>query len=165
MRLWLIRHAKSSWSDRRLRDFDRPLNGRGRRDGPRMRDWLRGQAFAPSWIWTSDAARALATAEFVQGAFPDAQLVLDRRLYGATPETMLGVVRETPAGIETMAVVAHNPGITDCVNLLAGERVVDNLPTFGIARLQWFGGLDGLDFGRGIVEMLMAPRLLSRDQS
>ncbi|MDE0064971.1 MAG: histidine phosphatase family protein [Gammaproteobacteria bacterium] len=160
MRLWLIRHAKSSWADRSLSDFDRPLNGRGRRDGPRMRDWLRKQAFGPSWIWTSDAARALATAEFVHGAFPGAELVTDHRLYGAWPETILDVVRETPAGIDAVAVVAHNPGMTDCINLLAGERVIDNLPTFGIARLQWFGGVDGLVFGQANLEILMAPKLL-----
>lgn len=163
MRLWLIRHAKSSWADRSLRDFDRPLNGRGRRDGPRMRAWLRNQRFGPSWIWSSDAARALATAVFVHGAFPDAQLAADRRLYGALPEPILDVVRETPAGVDCMAVVAHNPGMTDCINLLAGERVIDNLPTFGIARLQWFGSLDNLQFGHANLELLMAPRLLPRD--
>ena len=160
MRLWLIRHAKSSWSRPDLRDFDRPLNGRGRRDGPRMRDWLREQVSAPQWIWTSDAARARATAEFVQDAFPDAELVADHRLYGAWPETILDVVRETPAGIEAIAVVAHNPGMTDCINLLAGERAIDNLPTFGVARLQWFGGLDRLAFGQATLELLMAPKLL-----
>ena len=160
MRLWLIRHAKSSWADRSLSDFDRPLNGRGHRDGSRMQDWLRRQAFGPSWIWTSDAARALATAELVHGAFPDAQLATDHRLYGAWPETILDVVRETPAGIDAVAVVAHNPGMTDCINLLAGERVIDNLPTFGIARLQWFGGVDGLVFGQANLEILMAPKLL-----
>ncbi len=160
MRLWLIRHAKSSWVDRGLSDFDRPLNGRGRRDGPRMQDWLRNQAYGPSWIWTSDAMRALATAEFVRGAFPGARLVTDHRLYGAWPETILDVVRETPAGIDAVAVVAHNPGMTDCINLLAGARAIDNLPTFGIARLQWFGGLDSLAFGQANLEMLMAPKLL-----
>ena len=163
MRLWLIRHAKSSWADSSLPDFDRPLNGRGRRDGPRMRDWLRNQAFGPSWIWTSDAARALATAGFVHGAFPDAQLFADHRLYGAGPETILDVVGETPAEVDSLAVVAHNPGMTDCINLLAGERVIDNLPTFGISRLQWFGGLDSLEFGRATLEILMAPRLLPQD--
>ena len=163
MRLWLIRHAKSSWADRNMPDFHRPLNRRGLRDGPRMQQWLRNQSFAPSWIWASDATRALATAEFVQGAFPDAGLTTDHRLYGARPETILEVVRGTPAEVDCMAVVAHNPGMTDCINLLAGERVIDNLPTFGIARLQWFGGLHSLAFGRAIPEILMAPRLLRRE--
>lgn len=126
-----------------------------------MQRWLARQAFDPLWIWTSDATRARATAEFVHGAFPHAELVADRRLYGATPEAMLDVVRETPHGIESVAVVAHNPGTTECINLLAGELVVDNLPTFGIARLQWFGRLEDLAFGQAILEILMAPRLLS----
>ena len=163
MRLWLIRHAKSSWSDRGLRDFDRPLNGRGRRDGPRMQRWLAEQAFGAGWIWTSDAIRALATAEFVHAAFPHAERVSDHRLYGAGPEAILDIVRGTPPGVEAIAVVAHNPGITQCINLLAGERVVDNLPTFGIGRLQWFDSLESLDFGQAILELLVAPRLLSKD--
>lgn len=163
MRLWLIRHAKSSWADSSLPDFDRPLNGRGRRDGPKMRDWLRDQDFGPEWIRTSDAARALATAEFVHGAFPGAHLAEDHKLYGARPETVLDLVRETPAGVDSVAVVAHNPGLTDCINLLAGKRVIDNLPTFGIARIQWFGGPDSLAFGRANLEILMAPRLLRQD--
>lgn len=161
MRLWLIRHAKSSWSDTTLRDFDRPLNGRGERDGPSMQRWLEAQAFGPAWIWTSDAARARATSAFVHRAFPTAELVPDHRLYGASPETILDVVLDTPAGIESIALVAHNPGLTQCINLLAGERAIDNLPTFGIARLQWFGGVESLAFGEAIPEILMAPRLLS----
>ena len=163
MRLWLIRHAKSSWADARLRDFDRPLNGRGRRDGPVVQRWLARQAFAPAWIWTSPAERTRATAEFVHGAFPGAELTADQRLYGATPEAMLEVIRETPPGIESVALVAHNPGTTQCINLLAGERVIDNLPTFGVARLHWFGGLEDLSFGRAILETLIAPRLLPAD--
>lgn len=163
MRLWLIRHAKSSWANAELRDFERPLNGRGERDGPRMQGWLANQSFAPTWIWTSDAARARATAGFVHGAFPNAEMVSDRRLYGATPERILEVVRQTPAGIDSVALVAHNPGLTQCVNLLAGERVTDNLPTFGVARLQWFGGVEELAFGQATIEALMAPRLLRED--
>ncbi len=120
------------------------------------------QAFPPTWIWTSDATRALQTCEFVRDALADAEVRPDNRLYGANPETILDVVRETPAEIESVAVVAHNPGITDCVNLLAGERVIDNMPTFGIARLQWFGGLENLAFGNAMPEILIAPRMLTK---
>ena len=160
MRLWLIRHAKSSWADPGLRDFDRPLNDRGQRDGPLMQAWLARQSFGPALIRTSEAARAQATAAFVQGAFPEARLEADRRLYGASPETMAEIVRETPAEIESLALVAHNPGMTQCINLLAGRQAIDDLPTFGIARFQWSG--DGSDLGReqAILEFLMTPRML-----
>ena len=163
MRLWLIRHAKSSWSNVELRDFDRPLNERGQRDGPRMQNWLMNQDYGPAWIWTSDAVRTRTTADFVHGAFPSAELVSHHALYGATPETILDIVRQTPAGVECIAVIAHNPGITQCVNLLAGECVIDSLPTFGVARLQWFGSIENLEFGQTVLEMLMAPRLLPKD--
>ena len=65
MKLWVIRHAKSSWADHGQADLERPLNKRGNADGPRMAHWLATQAEPATWIWSSDAARALATAEFV----------------------------------------------------------------------------------------------------
>ena len=120
VRLWLIRHAKSSWSTSARSDFDRPLNQRGERDGPAMRDWLAGHPHPAEWIWTSDAARAAATAAFVAEAFPGARLQADHRLYGASPSVLVEVVRTTPPAIATAAIVAHNPGITECVNLLTG---------------------------------------------
>ena len=160
MRLWLIRHAKSSWSSAAHSDFDRPLNQRGERDGPNMRDWLAGQPHSAQWIWTSDAARAAATAAFVAAAFPDAALRADHRLYGAPPATLVGVLRETPATIATAAIVAHNPGITDSVNLLVGTAVIDNMPTFGTALLWWPGGPEALQVGAARLEALMSPKRL-----
>ena len=100
MKLWLIRHAKSSWSQRGMSDFDRPLNARGERDGPTMASWLSQQEFPAQWIWTSDARRAQATAEFVREGFSLTadQLEQVHELYLADPETMLDVIRRTPAG-------------------------------------------------------------------
>ena len=161
MRLWLIRHAKSSWANAKLRDFDRPLNDRGERDGPAMQAWLARQSFGPELIRTSDAARARATAAFVHAAFPAAELLADHRLYGAPPEMMADIVRETPPEIESLALVAHNPGLTQWCNLLAGRRqTIDNLPTFGIARFYWPGVGADLDSEQAILEALMMPRLL-----
>ena len=160
MRLWLIRHAKSSWSSSARSDFDRPLNQRGERDGPKMRNWLAGHSHPAQWIWTSDATRAAATAAFVAEAFPGATLKADHRLYGATPATLMGVLRETPAAIETAAIVAHNPGITESVNLLVGTEAIDNMPTFGAALLCWPGGTDALQIGAARLEALMSPKRL-----
>ncbi len=160
MRLWLIRHAKSSWTSNVRSDFDRPLNQRGERDGPNMRDWLASQPHPAQWIWTSDAARAAATAAFVAEAFPSAALKTDHRLYGAPPATLVGVLRETPPTIATAAIVAHNPGITDSVNLLTGTKAIDGMPTFGAALLWWPGGPDALQAGAARLEVLMSPKRL-----
>ena len=125
-----------------------------------MRDWLAGHPHSAQWIWTSDAARAAATAAFVAEAFPSATLKADHRLYGATPATLAGVLRETPPAIATAAIVAHNPGITESVNLLVGAEAIDNMPTFGAALLCWPGGTDALRIGAAQLEALMSPKRL-----
>ena len=97
MKLWLIRHAKSAWNEPGLKDFDRPLNARRRagrtehgRPGCRSRP-------GPSrhWVWTSTAARAQATSQFVQAGFqlPEDTVVAVDALYHASPEQILQVVQ------------------------------------------------------------------------
>lgn len=162
MKLWVIRHAKSSWANAGQADFERPLNKRGNADGPRMAAWLAEQSTPATWIWTSDAARALATTAFVATGFAAAspQVVSDHRLYHASPEIARSVLRETPAEVASAALVAHNPGLTWLVNLLAGERVVDNLPTFGVARFHIAGGWHEFDFGGATLDLLVTPKRL-----
>jgi len=162
MRLWLIRHAKSDWSTPGQDDFDRPLNERGRRDGPRMAAWLAGQAKPASWIWCSEAVRARSTAEFVVEGFRTAapELVLERRLYLAGPERLVDVLRETPDSVESVALIAHNPGLTELVNLLAGETVLDNLPTFGVAAFRVKAPWVDLGFGGAQLLSVMSPKRL-----
>ena len=63
--LLLMRHAKSSWDDPTLQDFDRPLNPRGLRDAPRMGQFLKQNAITPDQIVTSTAVRAQTTAKMV----------------------------------------------------------------------------------------------------
>ncbi len=162
MRLWLIRHAKSSWANPAQGDFERPLNARGQRDGPIMQAWLARQAWLAQWIWTSDAARAQATATFVAAAFPQARLQTEPRLYGADAQTILQVAGETPSEATTAAIVAHNPGLTWCLNLLVGKRVTDNLPTFGAALVQWPGKANAPTPGAAKLLVLSGPGALSR---
>ncbi|MAT83092.1 MAG: hypothetical protein CMD39_02270 [Gammaproteobacteria bacterium] len=162
VKLWLIRHAKSDWDSGAARDFDRPLNGRGERDGPRMAAWLAGQDRPATWIWTSDAVRALSTARFVAAGFAAAgpRVVEEHRLYNAPPETILDVIRATPPDVTAVAVVAHNPGMTQILNLLAGETVTVNLPTFGVARLDLPGDWPDAAFGTATVDLTMRPKAL-----
>jgi phosphohistidine phosphatase len=137
MNLWVIRHAKSSWADESQPDFDRPLKRRGQKDGKRMISWMREQDARPQQIIASDSARTKATAEFVREGFslPADRLRYDHRLYAASVDVQLVVLREVPEGVAAVALVAHNPGATEFVNALAGQRVIEKLPTFGIAML------------------------------
>lgn len=162
MKLWLIRHAKSDWHSGAATDFERPLNARGERDGPRMAAWLAEQDHPASWIWSSDAVRARATARFVATGFAaaGARVVEEHGLYNAAAQTIVEIVRGTPAEVESVAVVAHNPGMTEVLNLLTGAQVTDNLPTFGVARLDVPGDWPGLAFGTLELDLLMQPKAL-----
>ena len=134
-RLLLIRHAKSSWEDLALRDFDRDLNKRGRNDAPKMGKRLVAQGDRPDAFVVSTARRAKATAELLAAEleFPIDRIDFRDELYLSSPEVMLDVIRQAPKEAGTLALVAHNPGITELVNKLAGGRRIDNVPTCGVA--------------------------------
>lgn len=162
MRLWVIRHAKSDWNSAAQSDFERPLNARGQRDGPRMANWLADQPAPAEWIWTSTAVRARSTATFVANGFASGhpEVITDQRLYLAGPEQLLAVLQETADTINSVAIVAHNPGLTELINLLAGEPLLDNLPTFGVAAFEVTTPWVDLRFGRVKLTTLMSPRKL-----
>ena len=128
----LVRHAKSADGQIGDSDHDRPLAARGERDGPLMQRWLTEQEHAIEWVWASSAVRAQSTADFVAAA-TKAHLATDSKLYLASPETILDVIRSTPPDVDSVAIVAHNPGLTYTANLLSSEEVTDNLVTFGVA--------------------------------
>lgn len=162
VKLWLIRHAKSAWGERGLSDFERPLNARGQRDGPRMAAWLGNQSDPASWLWTSTATRARATAEFVQRGFglDDGRVIGEEGLYHAGPEQILDVLRQTPGDVASVALVAHNPGLTWLVNAMGEAAVTDNLPTFGVARFDCPGDWAGLTAGSARLDFLISPKTL-----
>ena len=136
--LLIMRHAKSSWDDRSLRDHDRPLNDRGRRDAPRMAEWLNEQGLAPDIILTSSANRAQTTAtlivEHLKGVV-DVEIV--EEFYLAAPATYLEVLANLPDNISRPMVVGHNPGLEDLVQTLGGDDEV--MPTAAIAYFENIG--------------------------
>ncbi|MDJ0755852.1 MAG: histidine phosphatase family protein [Ardenticatenaceae bacterium] len=110
--LLIMRHAKSSWDNRHLADYDRPLNPRGERDAPRMGELLRKEGLIPDVIVTSSAERALKTAELVALSCDfSSSLVTDRELYHAPAETYFDVISKLDPELKTALVVGHNPGI------------------------------------------------------
>ena len=136
--LYLFRHAKSSWEDPFLDDHDRPLNKRGRADAPRMGKRLKEKNFHPALMISSPAERALSTcliiAEKVGYRLPDVHT--DRRLYHASEDQLLAIVRGFNDAIDEIAIFGHNPGLTDFVNKLNNDFVTENIPTCGVAYMQ-----------------------------
>jgi phosphohistidine phosphatase len=136
--LILIRHAKSSWSDPSLADWERPLNPRGRRDAPEMAERLAESDADLELLVTSPARRAYQTAQaFIDGLrLEDDEVVTKEQLYGADEEDWLEVVGSLPDYLDFVALVGHNPGLTEFLNLFLNEPL-DNVPTCGLARLQF----------------------------
>ncbi len=132
-RLLLIRHAKSSWKFPELEDHDRPLNGRGERDRWRMAEYLKDQDEGLQLIRSSSAVRAAklanTLAELLRVPF-----VQDDNLYTFGAAALFESIRETAADIDRLAVVGHNPAITDLSVRLTGAKI-SNVPTSGIVAI------------------------------
>ena len=128
-----------------------------------MATWLAAQSDPAQWIWTSDAARAAATAEFVRSGFstPASQLIEAHELYLATADTLLETIRATPDTINSVAVVGHNPGITQFLNSLVNERVSDGVPTLGVARIHCPSPWCDLQFAQGTLELFESPKTIA----
>ncbi|XOV84401.1 MAG: histidine phosphatase family protein [bacterium] len=155
----LIRHAKSAEPKAGQPDFDRALNKRGRRDGEAMQAWFSQQPHKASWVWSSPAVRAELTAAYVTSGF-NATFVEDRRLYLASADVLLDVLQSTPAEVESVAVVAHNPGLTHLANVLGKSHVTDNLVTFGTVLFATEHGWHDLRPGQATCISLDTPKTI-----
>ncbi len=130
---YLTRHAKSSWSDSSLRDFDRPLNGRGRRDAPFMASLMKGKGIVPDRIISSPANRAITTAGHFAEALGIDEADIERKqgIYEAYPETLHEIVTSINDDLNTVFLFGHNPGFTAYANRYAAEYI-PNMPTCSI---------------------------------
>ena len=133
-KLYIVRHAKSSWGDFTTPDFDRPLNDRGKRDAPVMAQRLLDRKAAIDVFISSPAKRAKATCkEFVKIYDRDKdEIVFIDELYHASVETFNKVVSSISNKADSAILFSHNPGITDFANTLTPDAKIDNMPTCAI---------------------------------
>lgn len=117
--LTLLRHAKSSWNDPVARDFDRPLNPRGRRAARTVGRQMCAEALAFDAIMASPACRVIETLEEVGQACPLGAAVYDQRIYLAATATLLEIIHETSDDARRLLLVGHNPGLENLALLLA----------------------------------------------
>ncbi|WP_143309421.1 SixA phosphatase family protein [Chitinophaga vietnamensis] len=136
--LLLIRHAKSSWNDPDMDDFDRPLNKRGKMNAPEMANRLIVRGMVPELIISSPAKRTRTTAKIMAGEwkYPKQAILLEEELYLCYASTFLKVITKIDDDFNAVAIFAHNPGITDFANYLTEEIRIDNVPTSGIFAIE-----------------------------
>ncbi len=139
-RLLLLRHAKSAWPAGES-DADRPLAPRGRDAAPRIGAYLADENLIPDLALVSDARRARETWELVRPALPEkTPMRLEPRIYEASADRLLAVLRDTEEPVETLLMVGHNPGFADLTLALARDgdpeglaRLARKYPTAGLA--------------------------------
>jgi phosphohistidine phosphatase len=161
--LYLLRHAKSSWKDSGVRDFDRPLNESGREDAPLVGQLIRRKKLRVDLLLCSPAARARETAALVtQSARLSAELLYDERIYEADVARLLEVVAQAGESAEALMVVGHNPGMERLLTFLTAE--VRPMSTAALACV----ALDAEKWGElrehvGRLEWLVRPDELAED--
>jgi len=120
--LFLLRHAKSSWNDSSLPDFERPLNMRGRNGTELIGTFIKKNEVSPDLILSSPAARARETIELVmKSANMKADLRYDQRIYDASAHVLSEVVSQIEDDKSSVLLVGHNPGMESLLHLLTGR--------------------------------------------
>ena len=140
--LLIMRHAKSDWDSGASTDFERPLSKRGQHDAPMMGEWMHSQGLKPDHILSSPATRAKTTASLVCETLdiPISKIEQDQRIYEASLDDLLNILKEQPADTETVLLVGHNPGMDELVTYLCGNDTQrlpygNLMPTAALAHL------------------------------
>ena len=162
--LLILRHAKSSWNHPELSDYDRPLNGRGKRDAPRMGKHLRQEGLIPDRILTSSAKRARKTANKVAKTcgYTGKVKKLDA-FYDTVPGVYFETLQALPNKYQRVMVVGHNPTMEQLVSHLTSQ--IERMPTAALAHIEipiehW----EELNlYTKGILVSLWTPKTLFID--
>jgi phosphohistidine phosphatase len=170
-RLFLLRHAKSSWANTGQPDRDRPLNARGRTAAPLIGSYLRAHDYRPDLVLCSPAVRARQTLELVlteAGWMP--QVAYDPDLYPGDPDRVFGRIRDVEESIESLLAVGHNPGWQELALALSGSggpadlrRLREKFPTAGLAILSFPDRTwKTVARGRGALTAFVTPKDLAQ---
>lgn len=121
LRLCLMRHAKSSWSSGASSDHARPLNGRGRRDAPKVGAELARRGWVPDHVLSSDSARTVETLARMTEALGFAGTPeLRSDLYHGGVDDVRRALEGLPDTVECVLVLGHNPGWEEVLEALSG---------------------------------------------
>ena len=169
-KLTILRHAKSSWEESNLADFNRPLNDRGWKAARRVGRELKKRGIEFDLCVASTAARVRETLDgLIEGyGQPDFEISFEPRIYEASPATLLAIVRKMPDSSEAPLLVGHNPGLHQLVLELArddGKRLRDRVsakfPTAALATIEFkVGRWAGIEPGCGEISELIFPKEL-----
>ena len=122
--LYAMRHAKSDWSGPQKSDFERPINGRGRKNAVRVGQWMSDNNYIPQRIISSPATRAKETIELVTeqiSKFNHEDLIFQDDLYLAGFTQLIEIINTYQNDAQSLMLIGHNPGIENLVNYLCSQ--------------------------------------------
>jgi phosphohistidine phosphatase len=137
-RLYIVRHAKSDWSQPGQNDEDRKLLGKGIKRTHKILEFLKQHDTRPDLIISSPAIRAISTASLLAEGlgYPLAEIQQERIIYRGDSDDIMDFIYETPQNIESLMVVGHNPTFTNLANRFLDE-MMEWLPTTGVVCIQF----------------------------
>ena len=164
--LYILRHAKSDWGDESLRDFDRPLNGRGRKAAKAMGSEMRERGFAPDFVLLSPSRRTTETlARIEEGYGASFEKREEQAIYLADAGTLVDLIRGAPDKSEHLMVVGHNPGMQELVRALAQgpqellEEAGAKFPTGALVEIRFdIDDWPDVSPGSGSIRSFLRPR-------
>ena len=163
----LLRHAKSSWENADLDDFDRPLAGRGLEDAPRMGKYLRKIGYKPDYIVSWPAVRAKQTTRLCVEAMKKDEGIInwDQDLYFNSALDYVRAIQQAPEKAETMMVVGHNPMMEATATALSGgkDKTAFRMPTAGLVCLESYAvRWQDINPGTCQVKWMMIPKVVKK---
>ncbi len=164
-RLYLLRHAKSSWDDPSLADHDRPLAPRGRKAARRLGAHLSEEGIEPELVLCSSARRTRETLERLGGAVGGSTVEVEEGLYAADADALADRLRAVPDEVRSVLLIGHNPGLEELALDLAGRgealaRLEEKFPTGALAALELSTSWAGLSPGSAELTAFVVPREL-----
>jgi phosphohistidine phosphatase len=132
--LVLLRHAKSSWENTEISDFDRPLNSRGLKDAPIVGQNIKNRNIEIELILCSPAKRTKVTAILVRASGEiKAELRFDENIYEASSLNLLKMISKIEDSVNSVLIVGHNPGSEDLIRILTNQ--IQLFPTAALAKI------------------------------
>ncbi len=159
--LYLIRHAKSDWSEEDKKDFDRGLSKRGSKDLKSMGSYLLKKKIKPDLILSSPALRAKLTAKKISKKIEyDKDIKYIDELYMPDPKTILDILSDQKNKNKCIFLINHNPALTDLANMLLDDKI-ENIPTLGIVAIKFdIKKWKDIKKSKGKMDLFVYPKLL-----
>jgi len=153
--IYFLRHAKSSWDDFSLKDFDRPLSTRGIQDADLMGNYFRSKKIKLDMVFSSPSKRTIETLEhFFQLEKP--KIEFEESIYHASLDDILSVIFGIPEHMNNIMLVGHNPSMHEITEFL-GNEFINKYPTCCLAAFKTDISWDKLSNGCGNLEFMKKP--------